>query len=355
MDEVVLRLVSNGEYLAFIETNLDVKLDEIRKRLKDESSDLLPGAFTFLFKNVTIANKQESRLSVRQCSERDNSRLKPVYDLFLRLEDIQGSSHAIIYKSRYSNTPASSEELKSPTDNVSETNGSADVNEPDRSCPRKNKIDLYSTDEIQAQKCWLEKERMTFWNTKSQALQFSEETLQFKKQELVGALETSWAFRKAELLDIRISQIKIRQERYMNVFHEKYQRSCQSKNGVNLLDPSPQVYKFQDEISKSLYFIRKEHKTVLDLQVARQGTELSREFLEVESRIHTHLHQLKRSSDSLYKSLSVLEKRLDNFEAEHIRTESFDVPGLNTSELDELVSDVLNAEEGVRQVGKHKS
>ena len=61
MESIVLRFVSNGEYLKFLETDhLDVGLEEIRKRLKEECSDILPGPFRFIFKDVAMSKKQEA-------------------------------------------------------------------------------------------------------------------------------------------------------------------------------------------------------------------------------------------------------------------------------------------------------
>jgi hypothetical protein len=126
---------------------------------------------------------------------------------------------------------------------------------------RLNKTDLYSDTDIQSQQSWLDKERMQFWNSKAQALEISKETLSFKKTDLIGAVDVSWAYRKVELLNIKMSELEIRQERYRNVFYEMYARiGDQSKTSNLNLDFSPKAYQYKDEISKYLYFIEKEHK-----------------------------------------------------------------------------------------------
>ena len=99
MESVVLRFVCNGEYLNFLESdNLDVSLEEIRKRLKRRvfEEDILPGPFKFLFKGVAISQKQEARLSVRQiCFEppvmsnqiKSLKTSKSVFDISVRFDD----------------------------------------------------------------------------------------------------------------------------------------------------------------------------------------------------------------------------------------------------------------------------
>ena len=116
MESIVLRFLSNGEYLNFLETdNLDVSLVEIRKRLKEECSDLLCGPFRFIHKGVALSKVQEARLSVRQiCSEKIMSNQlsssktpKCVFDVTLRFDDIQDCSDQINYLLNVSSsTPA---------------------------------------------------------------------------------------------------------------------------------------------------------------------------------------------------------------------------------------------------------
>ena len=97
MESVVLRFISNGGYLNFLENdNLDVSLQEIRKRLEEECSDTLSGPSRFLLKGVAISHKQEARLSVRQiCSEQVMSNeinsletSKSVYNVSVRVDGI---------------------------------------------------------------------------------------------------------------------------------------------------------------------------------------------------------------------------------------------------------------------------
>ena len=148
---------------------------------------------------------------------------------------------------------------------------------------------------------------MQFWNSKAQALEISKETLNFKKTDLIGAVDVSWAYRKVELLNIKISELEIRQERYRNVFYETYVRiGDQSKTSNLNLNFSPKAYQYKDEISKYLYFIEKEHKKIKDLQKV-QAKEVLTDVIDAENRIHDYLHQLKCNSDYLFKALSVWE------------------------------------------------
>lgn len=373
MESIVLRFVSNGEYLNFLETdNLDVGLEEIRKRLKEECSDILPGPFRFIFKDVAMSKKQEARLSVRQiCSEQvmpnqisilKTSKTKSVFDVSLRFDSIQDPDQTNHNLNDSSSTPVIStpptlaDISKSPmpiphrNESLSETRSvGIDCNliEPKTKCShlRLNKTDLYSDTDIQSQQSWLEKERMQFWNSKAQALEISKETLSFKKTDLIGAVDVSWAYRKVELLNIKISELEIRQERYRNVFYETYVRiGDQSKTSNLNLNFSPKAYQYKDEISKYLYFIEKEHKKIKDLQKV-QAKEVLTDVIDAENRIHDYLHQLKCNSDYLFKALSVWEKRLDNFRSKNITpAENLDdgTYEIDTTEMIDLAADVLN-------------
>lgn len=339
-DKVILRLISNGECFAFLETKLDVKLDEIRKRIRDEASDLITEAFTFLFKKVAIGKKQESRLTVRQCSQIDLVKSKTVYNLTFSKQKEECSTKPMKQNSQTANTTVVTVEEKpeSPPSNETCSNNSS-VHKP-----RSINIDLYTDADIESKTCWLEKEKMIFWNSKVKELQCSNETLHFKKQELIGVLETSWVFKKAELLKIRISELEVRKNRYKNVFSEQYFSSVQLKS-TNFINLSPQVSKSEEEISKLTYYIDQEHRKILGMNLEGK-TKKTRELSEAEDQIHEYLHQLKRSSDSLYKALSVYQKRLDSFEAEQInRGKDNDLsPYLDTCEVEEIVSDILETE-----------
>ena len=172
MESIVLRFVSNGEYLNFLETdNLDVGLEEIRKRLKEDCSDILPGPFRFIFKDVAMSKKQEARLSVRQiCSEQvmpnqisilKTSKTKSVFDVSLRFDSIQDPDQTNHNLNDSSSTPVIStpptlaDISKSPmpiphrNESLSETRSvGIDCNliEPKTKCShlRLNKTDLYS-------------------------------------------------------------------------------------------------------------------------------------------------------------------------------------------------------------------
>jgi hypothetical protein len=94
MEAFLVRFASHGRYIAYLETHLDAKLDDIRKRLQNECSDLLPVHFSFLFKNIKISVIQESKLSVRQCVELKILKSKVVYNISQLLEDTVDSKDA---------------------------------------------------------------------------------------------------------------------------------------------------------------------------------------------------------------------------------------------------------------------
>jgi hypothetical protein len=319
-----------------------------------------------------MSKKQEARLSVRQiCSEQvmpnqisilKTSKTKSVFDVSLRFDSIQDPDQTNHNLNDSSSTPVIStpptfaDISKSPmpiphrNESLSETRSvGIDCNliQPKTKCShlRLNKTDLYSDTDIQSQQSWLEKERMQFWNSKAQALEISKETLSFKKTDLIGAVDVSWAYRKVELLNIKISELEIRQERYRNVFYETYVRiGDQSKTSNLNLNFSPKAYQYKDEISKYLYFIEKEHKKIKDLQKV-QAKEVLTDVIDAENRIHDYLHQLKCNSDYLFKALSVWEKRLDNFRSKNITpAENLDdgTYEIDTTEMIDLAADVLN-------------
>jgi hypothetical protein len=149
-------------------------------------------------------------------------------------------------------------------------------------------------------------ERMIFWNTKAESLQESSETVHFKKQKLIGVLEVSWAFKKADLLKIRIAEVKIRQERCMSVFNEKYDKF---EKHVDVLHTSMQIDKHEEEVSKLLHEIHVKHERILDLCQSNISKD-SKEITDTENEIHILLHQLKCTTDYLYKTNDFMETRL---------------------------------------------
>ena len=257
---------------------------------------------------------------------------KCVFDVTLRFDDIQDCSDQINYLLNVSSsTPAIStcpgptladiSKLPTPVPHQNESLSKTErvAVEQNTKCShlrpiRRNKIDLHSDTDIQSQQCWLEKERMKFWNAKAQSLEISKETLGFNKTDLVGAVDISWTYRKVELLNIKISELRIQQERYRYVCYEKYVRAGdQSKTSNVNLDLSPKALKYKEDISKYIYLIEQEHKKIKDLQkVNNQDKEVSTDVIDAENRIHDYLQQLKCNSDYLLKT-SVWEKRLQNF------------------------------------------
>ena len=360
MESVVLRFVCNGEYLNFLESdNLDVTLEEIRKRLKEECSDILPGPFKFLFKGVAISQKQEARLSVRQiCSEppvmsnqiKSLKTSKSVFDISVRFDDTPSISTSQTVAD-ISKIPMAMQ-VSHKNESLSETQTVAidfSMTEPKAmvSHLRRNKIDLYSDTDIESQHSWLEKERMKFWNAKAQALEISKETLNFNKTDLVGAVDVSWTYRKIELLNIKISELELEHERYRSVFHDLYVRAGGlSKTSDTGLDLSPKVYKYKEEISKYQYLIEQEHKKVKEFQKLRaKDKDVLTDVIDAENRIHDYLHQLKCNSDYLFKTLSVWKKRLGTFKSKNdYPSEDLDdgTYKIDSSEIADLAADVLS-------------
>jgi hypothetical protein len=278
MEAFLVRFASHGRNIAYLETHLDAKLDDIRKRLKNECSDLLPAQFSFLFKDIQISVKQESKLSVRQCAELEILKSKVVYNISLLLKDTVDSADANQKPTAPDteiNLPVpdetKSQSARLPRRTQSDTENISDVQDLEPAASdgktgnnnRKNKIDTYSRNDIETQISWMEKERMIFWNTKAESLQESSETVHFKKQELISVLEVSWAFQKADLLKIRIAKVKIQQERCMSVFEEKYDKF---ENHVDVLRTSMQIDKHEEEVSKLVHEIHVKHARILDLR-----------------------------------------------------------------------------------------
>lgn len=208
---------------------------------------------------------------------------------------------------------------------------------------RRNKIQLHTNDEIQSATCWLEKERMSFWNLKADELQRSKETIHFTKQELIGAIDTSWVFKKVDLLKLRILELDSKKNRYRDVFSEVFQRAIQSKKSTTVLDLPQSIVKHEDEMSRMLFFIKNEHKEILRIKADCEDRILAKRVVEKEELIHDYLHQLKRSNDSLFKAICAHEVQVDRFADEHLDEidQNDQVPELDSYEIENLASQTV--------------
>ncbi len=172
MESVVLRFVSNGEYLNFLKTdNLDVSLEDIRKRLKEECSDILPGPFRFnSFQRRP--NIEETRSKILCATNMFRTSYvksdRSVFDVFLRFDNIQdwpcqtnnklndsSSIPAISTPTLADISKLSPMPVSDKNESLSETKRDAtDYNliQPRTKCShlRRNRIDLYSDTEIES-------------------------------------------------------------------------------------------------------------------------------------------------------------------------------------------------------------
>lgn len=156
-DEIVVRFNSNGEFIAFLETNIDSKLKEIRQRLRDEANELVPESFVFLYKNIPITNKQESLLSLRQCSEKNAVKGSTVFDIYLAekvIDAVQATKSRV--RSKGENKGEKSTEARDCS------HLSLDSQDCKQQASSSSLLDFFTEENITSQVCWLEREKDGF-------------------------------------------------------------------------------------------------------------------------------------------------------------------------------------------------
>ena len=89
--------------------------------------------------------------------------------------------------------------------------------------PSKITVEMFTDEEIFGQPCWVERERWKYWNCKVKELCVSKEVANYGKTELIGVIDTAWTLKKAELLQIKVSQLQVIHERLKTVYYHEYQ------------------------------------------------------------------------------------------------------------------------------------
>ena len=183
----------------------------------------------------------------------------------------------------------------------------------------KTNVALFTDEEIASQPCQLERERRRFWNSKLKQLSLSKEVDHYNKTEIVGIVDTAWTFKKAQLLQIMASELRVMQERIQTVYAERYPTII----GKTCTDPlllSSSINKNLESVAKLTFFCQTENEKLLEIKCKTNSysapTRAMKDKLETEERLHNYLSDLKRASDSLFKALAVQEKRLKNIETE---------------------------------------
>lgn len=320
-----LELVSEGKCFAFLAGDLhsDMQLAEVRARLKDEAEELMPSSYQFLYRNIPLSEKQESLLTLRLCWEQPNA----AKDIFvLHFSETNTTPEKPVLDTWLKATKSSY------VPEETEINKKTRVNK----ClnPSKIKLDIFTDEEIFGQCCWLERERRKYWNCKVNELRVSKEVANYGKTELIGVLDTAWTLKKAELLQIRASQLQVMHERLKTVYSHEYQSFKKKSN--HPLTESTKIHHNMEILSKTLFFIQNENRC-LSSETSKANK------LQAEERLHKYLFELKRVSDALFKALSQQEKRLIKFQEDNIgepRAEWCDGKVLSVAEENDLAVEV---------------
>lgn len=327
-----LQLVSEGKCFAFLAEDsglhLDMHLNEVRARLNTEAEELMPSSYKFLFRNIPLSANQESLLTLRLCSEESN----PGTELYVLNFSETETTPEKCPKTVPNNTGLDAQLKAAKSSNPEKTTEKAEKLEENREKIKslnssKIKVDVFTDDEILGQSCWLERERRTYWNIKANELRVSKEAENYGKTELIGVIDTAWTLKKAQLLQLRASQLQVMHERLKTVYSHEYQSV--KKTSKDALAESEKIADNNERVSKTLFFIQNENRRLSSLLISKTDR------AQAEERLHKYLYELKRTSDALFKALCNQEKRLNNFQQETIKpqeTEWFDGEGLPVSE-----------------------
>lgn len=309
-----LQLVSEGKCFAFLAEDLhsNMQLAEVREKLKAEAEELMPSSYQFLYRNIPLSEKQESLLTLSLCWEQLDA-AKEIY--VLQFSETNTTPEQPILDT-WSKTTKSSY-LPEKRENSEKSR--------DNTNPKpKIKLDVFLEEEIIGQCCWLERERQKYWNCKVNDLRVSKDVANYGKTELLGVIDTAWTLRKAELLQIRASQLQVMHERLKTVHYHEYQSFKKKSN--HPLTESTKIHHNMEILSKTLFFIQNENRCLSNKTTNR---------LQAEERLHKYLCELKRANDALFKALSHQEKRLIKFKEDNIgepRMEWYDGEVLSVAE-----------------------
>lgn len=140
--------------------------------------------------------------------------------------------------------------------------------------------------------------------------------------------------KKAELLQLKLKEIRLSHERFKNIFPETY--FC-NKN-TNQFDPTAKIINLDEQVSYLVFSIHNEDKNLKDL--VNESHCFTKAAVEAEKLIKHYLTQLKHTTDSLFKALAAYEKRLSQLFTNH-ETVS-DHTDLTSDEVTDLASNVLS-------------
>ena len=290
--------------------NLQMKLSELRIKLKAEMEELLPELFQFLYEDIPLTSKQEITLTLAHCViKSDDGSDDDLYKLYIRNSKTNGSD-------------SDKEIQRTPSDDLKERQKSTiklNINNDYRSStsvsplPTKNMPSIFTEEEISEQGCWLEQARQQHWNFKVQQLSDSIQGPTYRKSELVGIIDTDWTFRKAELLKLKASELKVNEERIRAVHAERLVNL--DKSSADLLSPSPNIEKNLELVSKYTFMVQSEDNKLCELALrpGRRTEVQDRKKVQIEEQIHNFLSDLKRACDALYKALDAQELKLQAF------------------------------------------
>ena len=119
----------------------------------------------------------------------------------------------------------------------------------------KTNVALFTDEEIASQPCQLEREKRRFWNSKLKQLSLSKEVDHYNKTEIIGIVNTAWTFKKAQLLQIMASELRVMQERIQTVYAERYPNII----GKTCTDPlllSSSINKNLKSVAKLIFFAK---------------------------------------------------------------------------------------------------
>ena len=225
-----LQRVSEGKCFAFLagDLHLDMQLAKVRARLNAQNKELMPSSYQILYRNIPLSEKEESLLTLGLCMEQPDAATEMYVFHFSTPEQL----------TRISSNPQEKGENTEKSSN--------------------SKVDIFTDKEIFGQSCWLERERWKYWNCKVKELRVSKEVANYGKTELIGVIDTAWTLKKAELLQIRASQLQVMHERLKTVYNNEYQSLNKKSN--HILSESTKIFDNTELISKTVFFIQNENR-----------------------------------------------------------------------------------------------
>ena len=144
---------------------------------------------------------------------------------------------------------------------------------------------------------------------------------------MLGIVDTDRTFRKARLLQIRADELQVMQDSLETVYHDWHP------------PPPPKTISGNYEvISKLLVYIENENSKLFSVT-----SETIRD--QTKKRLHNYLHDLKRTSDTLFKALNIQEASLRKFKAKQLEEEPSDSAVLSVEKENEIASNMFSKRE----------